>query len=142
LDALEQTITLTQAQTWEAGQMIRVGARAPLYIETTFAGGEAVQQIECNAVQVRYTLHGAGIQSGWANAKVQVVKSDLDSDNAPTVVNFTADDQWLNFGATLEDRHGRRRQVQGSAVATEMAVRLEITAEPQVRVNDIALEIV
>lgn len=137
-DPATDIITLAAAQTWTKGQTIRVGARPSMVIETTAIGSETVQTMETKAVQVRYTLSGAG----RASADVKVLKSDIATDDEALEVAFTPPAAMLDLGVSVAtSRHARRRSVQGDATATELAVRITVSAEPQVRIADLALEV-
>ena len=137
-DPATNTIVLAEAQTWPAFQGIRIGVRPAMVIETTFAGGQT-QNIESKAIQVRYTLHGNGVQLGSASVKAVALKSDLLTEDEPQEVQFFP--EWVNLGATQHGRHGRRRQIEGDVTAPEIAIRLTVTSDPQVRIADIMLEV-
>lgn len=127
-------VILAEAQSWAKGQAIRIGTRPAMEVETTFVGSETAQNLDTDAVQVRYTLHG----DGKANVDCYVLKSDLETTTAAKQVDI----RHRSLGeAAAGERHGRRRQLHGKAAAPEMAVKLVIAGEPQVRIVDIALEI-
>lgn len=140
-DPATNTVTLAVAQTWATTDTVRIGVRPAMIVETTFAGGEGVTDIEAQAVHARYTLHGLdNLASQRTFAKVEVLKSDLSTGTDPLAVQF-GEVEWHDFGVTGTGRHARRRQVHGMATAPEMAVRMTFTSEAQVRIADIALEV-
>jgi hypothetical protein len=138
-DPATDTIVLAAAQTWAKGQVIRIGAKPAMVIETTYVGGESATTIEAKAVQFRYNLHGHGLQNSRTNATVQVLKADGFTDADADVISFGEEN--MDFGASNGTRHGRRRSAPGSATAPEMAVKVTISSEAQVRIADIALEV-
>lgn len=138
-DQSTDEIVLASAQTWTKGQTIRIGVRPSMVIETTYLGAEAKENISVDSVHVRYSLLG----EGYANADVKLLKSDLTTEDEPAEIQFTPVTSQRSLGsATPGDRHGRRRQIrEGMAEAPEIALKLTITSEPQVRITDLLLEV-
>ena len=148
IDQDNDTINLTSAQSWVDGQTIRVGARPEMVIETAYAGGNT-STIECKTIQMRYTLEGNGVTAGRANAKVEALGCDLNTDGDPKAILFRPASVDLGVTSTtpptatqqIGGRYGRRRQIGGDITAPEIAVRLTVSSEPQVRIADIMLEV-
>jgi len=135
-DPATNTIVLATAQTWAKNQAIRVGARRPVVVETTAIGAEFGLTGEVSGVQMRYTLFGSS--GGTAQAKVEVLTTGLDIDQDTLL--FTSENTYEALG-TGGGRRAQRRKFQGKATSPEVAVRITVTGEPQVRIADLALEV-
>lgn len=138
------TIELADAQTWKDDYQIRIGARPKATIIASYIGAEAMDNLNLQAVQARYSLHGRGS----ANMKLSVLKTEFDdTDPTPREIEMSPEAKWTHIGSSLTGidpsmRVARRKRfAQGGADATEIAVKIEITGSAQTRIEDIALEV-
>jgi hypothetical protein len=138
------TIVLSAAQTWRETYSIRIGGRQRATIVSGYLGAEALDNLNVQATQMRYSLFG----NGSAHAKVTLLKTELaDTATAARSVAMVPTDAWTALGyasvtTSDETRIARRRRfAQGGADATEIAVKVELSGSAQARIEDIALEV-
>lgn len=133
------TVKLAAAQTWVNGQTIRIGVKPAMIIETTFVGGEAVLNLETSHLQLRYTLHGHGLGDAKAYIDALLLKSDIETTTDAQEVRVGIVNQLL--GTADETRHARRATLPAQACAPEIAAKVTISSEAQVRITDMMLEV-
>lgn len=141
----EGVITLSSACTWKkaaSGWTVRIGGKPHMTIVSTYVGGESLDNLNVQRVQMRYQLQG----TGFANCKVRTLKSDLDTTDDPTTVPFTNTDAWYFLGdssvSATNPTHSRRRSFsEGNVTAPEIAVEVTVSGSAHTRIGDLSLEL-
>jgi hypothetical protein len=135
------------ALTWMPGYKLRVGAKAPMTIVSTFRGGEKPEHVQVKGARIRYSLYG----DGSANAKVTAVRATRTL-NGPTAspVAITDPLRWKCLGFSEAGDNEPRSDLsvigqtamchEGSTEAPEVSVRIEVAGSAQTRIADILLE--
>jgi hypothetical protein len=142
------TVELTASQTWTDNQLVRIGGRQRATITSTYIGGEIVDTLQVQRIQMRYALEG----QGHSNARVKMFRPELGTGTGEEArsVTFTGEGQWdalgfqkANTSVPAEIGHlGRRINFsRGQIAGPELAAQIELTGQAQVRIQDISLEI-
>lgn len=110
-------------------------------IVSTYIGGETMDNLNVQAVQMRYTLVG----TGSSEAKVYLQKTEYEDDGSLTTTNTDWEDigtSTLTVGSDDTWRLGQRRRFLGIGIdGEEVAVKLQIRGSAQVRIADLSLEV-
>ncbi len=139
-------LTLTAALTWTAGDTFRIGARQRMTLIGTYLGGETMDTVSVQGLQVRYTLFG----TGRANAKATYLATDINQiTNSAAKTEIGSGGEWKLLGtssaASQTDpagRVGRRIKLsEGGVDAPEVTVKVEVSGAAQTRISDLALEV-
>lgn len=138
-DPSTDVVTLAAAQTWTRGQTILLGVKPALEIESTSLGAEFLMNGHAKHVQVRYGLHG----TGRCNATVWLLKTELDSIGGGPTEPIRCGKTMGKFAKTdTAGRLGLRRSLPAEVTAPELALRMHVSGERQIRIADVALELV
>jgi len=148
--AATSTIELTAGTTWKSTWTVRIGSKPPITLVTSYMDGGEMHAMNIEAVQMRYSLFGAGT----ANIDIKARKFDISrDDDAEEIENreiqITNQDGggWPNLGRGVEfpsttfGQLGQRRSWRAGISGSEIALEIQITGAAQVRIQDIALEV-
>lgn len=144
-------VELGAAQSWTAGQTVRIGARQRATIVSNFIGS-GTDKMSVSAVGMRYRLFPNPTDGSSANVRVSGYKSDdgTYSGEDARIVNFTREGEWESLGfpasgstmpAEIEQLGRRKTFSEGRADAEELAIKIELSGERQTRIQDILLDV-
>jgi hypothetical protein len=130
-------LVLSKAMSWSGTDRMEIGHRPTMTIETKFIG-DAPDNMDVTNVQVRYALQGQNAERAYA----KVSASNVDLRTAPTVINYTQEQEWYPLGVAAADPYGSRRSFsEGRATGPEVSFKCQFRGAAHVRVSDILLEV-
>lgn len=141
-------VEMAAAGTWLRDAVVRIGGRPSMTIVTSFMDGFAKDNMAVSGIQLRYGLVGGG----HANVKATLIKPEIERIGVDNVtvreVAATSDTAWPPLGRGRTDlsdtgnQTGMRAVLAGGNVTgPEIALKLEITGSPQIRLQDVSLEV-
>jgi hypothetical protein len=135
-----QQIDLDTSLEWNAGDIVLVGVRAEMTVETTYLG-QGVHNMSLDAVQMRHGIATTNSASP-SYAKIDVLRTSRDVID-PVEVGMSNDPLYEMLGRPIgEPRVGFRRAFnQGKVDAPEVSVRVKVIGAAQVRISDLLLEV-
>jgi hypothetical protein len=143
-------IELTAGTAWKQTWTVRIGAKQPITMVTSYLDGGEMHTMSVEAVQMRYSLFGAGSANIDVKARKFEIKRDDDSEAVENrEVQITNQDGagWPNLGRNVEfpttthGQLGQRRSWRAGFTGSEVALEIQITGAAQVRIQDLALEV-
>jgi len=130
-------VNLDTAWEWEKGDIVLIGVREPMVLQTTYHG-EALKTIDLDAIQMRHAIVAPDSASpSYAAVKVRRTAKEVIEPREP---EYTKDYELLGRPLTT-DRTGYRRSFGNArAQGPEISVEVEVLGAAQVRVTDLLAE--